>query len=554
MNAHTTSWESWLNRWFYPLLAAGILINITGLFVTILEPDGTLYATIAKTMSLSNDFVNLWVEGKDWLDKPHFPFWVTAISFEIFGINTFAYKFPALLFWGAGCLYTYRFARLLYQPEIAKLAILIYITSAHLILSNNDVRAEPYLTCLVIGSVYHFYMASDKNFSAHLAAGALLAGLAVMTKGPFILITIGGGFVIHWIATKNWKQFLHYRWWLALLLIFLFITPELYCLYLQFDKHPEKVVFNRTGVSGIRFFFWDSQFGRFFNTGPIKGKGDPFFYFHTLLWAFIPWSLLLYAGFINLFRKNAAFSSVNREYITAGASLVTFAIFSLSRFQLPHYIVILFPFFAVITARYLFLLEGPKAIKTWSVIQTSLCILVAVLMVAMVVAFQPANMIPAIVWTVAGCAVALYTFRQHKTLIAGRAVMTAIIAFGFINLFFYPELLKYQSGSQAAFFINRIPGNKPVYTFKENSYSFAFYMDKPFGYLQTVTDIREKAKQPIVVFTRLQDLDSLTNSGLQSRILGNFEHFHISKLKGKFIQASTRSSVTVKYVVAEISL
>ena len=36
-----------------------------------------------------------------------------------------------------------------------------------------------------------------------------------------------------------------------------------------------------TSVSGIRFFFWDSQFGRFFNTGPIKGSGDPFFYFHT---------------------------------------------------------------------------------------------------------------------------------------------------------------------------------------------------------------------------------------------------------------------------------
>ena len=58
-----------------------------------------------------------------------------------------------------------------------------------------------------------------------------------------------------------------------LVLLILFINPELICLYIQFDLHPEKILFGHTHVSGIRFFFWDSQFGRFLNTGPIKGAG-----------------------------------------------------------------------------------------------------------------------------------------------------------------------------------------------------------------------------------------------------------------------------------------
>ncbi len=125
-------WSGWLERWFYPLLAIGILINAGGLLLTILEPDGALYATIAKTMAQSGDFINLKVEGKDWLDKPHFPFWMAALSYRIFGINSFAYKFPALLFWAMGGWYTWRLALSYYGKAVAQLAVLIYLTAAHL--------------------------------------------------------------------------------------------------------------------------------------------------------------------------------------------------------------------------------------------------------------------------------------------------------------------------------------------------------------------------------------------------------------------------------------
>jgi 4-amino-4-deoxy-L-arabinose transferase-like glycosyltransferase len=141
IEANKAQWETWLHRWFVPLLIPAILVNAGGLLIPILEPDGALYATIAKTIARSGNFADLYVDGKDWLDKPHFPFWMAALSMRVFGVNGFAYKFPALVFWAAGAGYTWRFALSLYGKPVAQLATLIYVSAAHLVISNNDVRA-----------------------------------------------------------------------------------------------------------------------------------------------------------------------------------------------------------------------------------------------------------------------------------------------------------------------------------------------------------------------------------------------------------------------------
>ncbi|MCK5465800.1 MAG: glycosyltransferase family 39 protein, partial [Bacteroidales bacterium] len=90
---------------------------------------------------MSGNFWDLTYDGLDWLDKPHFPFWVTAASFKIFGVNAVAYKLPAILFTLLALYYTYRLTRELYNRETALLAVLILACAEHLIISNNDVRA-----------------------------------------------------------------------------------------------------------------------------------------------------------------------------------------------------------------------------------------------------------------------------------------------------------------------------------------------------------------------------------------------------------------------------
>jgi 4-amino-4-deoxy-L-arabinose transferase-like glycosyltransferase len=539
------------NKCFYSLLITGILINASGLFVTILEPDGALYASIAKTIAVTGDFVNLAVHGQDWLDKPHFPFWMAAISYKIFGINTFAYKFPAFLFWALGILYTYLLAADAYGKKVAQCASLLYVSAAHLVVSNNDVRAEPYLTGLLIGSMFHFFKSTTTRPYLHITLASMLASFAVMTKGPFILIIIGAGFFIDWIVKKKWKEFVRPTWWVAVVLVAVFILPELYCLHVQFDMHPEKVVFNRTGVSGVRFFFWDSQFGRFFNNGPIKGNGNYFFYLHTTLWAFLPWSLVLVAALLCRIRHFRVLF-FTQQAIVLGAALTGFVLFSLSGFQLPHYINILFPLFSIISAE--FLVNGnqngpPKWMKP---VQITLGILMLLLVLGLSYLFQ--KKIP-LLYSLAAIGILLLPVFLGRIKVQAFTIVFGFFSSGlvylYLNLSFYPALLQYQSGSQAAFYVNKFHTSEDVFIYRNQSYSLDFYSNKPVRELDTRLQLSQEA--PVLVFVEANELQQLTQMGYSTEVLQKFPHFHISQLSTKFINQASRKQVIKNYVVARVA-
>ena len=589
------------NRVFYPLLVIGILLNALGLLFPILEPDGALYATLAKTIAQSNDFINLRLDGADWLDKPHFPFWMAALSMKVFGVNSFAYKIPALLFSFVSVWYTWQFARLWYSEIVAQIAVLVLLTALHGVISNNDVRAEPYLTGQIIACAFHFsrlingtdaenWNADDADFrdsrrlvskkkirenllnlrAIDLLLGAFWAGLALMTKGPFTLVPIGAGLVGHFLLRGNWRELLKPHWYAAVALTLLFSLPELYALYVQFDAQPEKVVFGKTGVSGVRFFYWDSQFGRFFNTGPIKGEGDKFFFLHTLLWAFAPWSLLLYAGIgqgiWRLWRKGKREEKGERdntrqpmpEHIMLCGSLASVALFSLSAFQLPHYTNIIFPFFSIITAWFLVSLSE-KSRRGWLVVQTVLVILLAVLAGILAVYFRPEPLVWAVVWLAFMAVVTSAWLRNADALtkIVSRTVGGAVLALGFYNLFLYPDLLPYQAGGEAAYYLNAHPeltaqGQKAG-MYRDFSHTFEFYLDKPYHYWRNPDTLRADATaRPALVWALPERLDTLRAQGFRVKPIKTFAYFHVTQLTGPFINHQTRASQTTPYVLAEV--
>ena len=348
-------------------------------------------------MAGSNNFLDLTFDGIDWLDKPHFPFWITTISFKIFGINTFAYKLPAILFTILALVYTYKLAKELYNKETALLAILILVTAEHIVISNNDVRAEPYLTGLIITSIYYYHRLIKKFRPGPLILASLFAALAVMTKGLFTLIPIMGAVGGELIIKRNRQVIFSWRWILSLGLIILFILPELFALHHQFDSQPEKLIFGRTGVSGIRFFLWDSQIGRFFNTGPITGRGDPFFFLHTLLWAFLPWSILMYYAIIKSIRNSILKMNWSKEFYTLSGSLLALLVFSFSGFQLPHYTNIIFPLLAILTANFIWRAVSGTEMRLFAITQYGVILLIFACLFFLQILFRPeSNLILAI--------------------------------------------------------------------------------------------------------------------------------------------------------------
>jgi 4-amino-4-deoxy-L-arabinose transferase-like glycosyltransferase len=533
---------SWL------VITAAALVNFSGLNITILEPDGALYAGIAKTMVQTGNYLDLYADGHAWLDKPHFPFWMMALSYHLFGFTTWAYKLPAILWLMVGAYYTYRFAAKLYNEQTARWAVCILLTAQHLVLSNNDVRAEPYLTGMIIASVYHFYRSSEKGPWYHLPAGALFAAFAVMTKGMFALIPIGSAIGGHLLITRQWKQVFHLRWLLAAILIGVFITPELYSLYRQFDQHPELEVFGQKGVSGIRFFFWDSQFGRFMNTGPIRGEGDPFFFLHTLLWAFLPWSLFLYAAF---FRRGW------KEYYCLCGALVTFVLFSLSRFQLPHYLNILFPFFAIITAQYLLALKEPDGTKFYRVALKTIIIIMFVAIAGLTILYRPqfnvSYLIVAIMLIGAFVILPQRLGEGRKVILFYRACIATFILNLFLNWMWYPDMMQYQSGSTAARYANKELKDQPISFWKVNSYAFPYYLDAPVLRYDSLQLQNAASIAPVMLFTEPGEADALRRIGYRCEMVKSFPHFYVSKLDLPFVNYVTRQQALGRRCLLRVS-
>ncbi|WP_316734837.1 ArnT family glycosyltransferase [Pedobacter aquatilis] len=535
------------------LIAVLVIVSSFALFSGVMEPDGALYASMSKNIIIFQDWFNLYGRGADWLDKPHLTFWIAAASFKLFGISAFAYKLPNFLFGLLGAWYLYKLAKDIYNKKTGLISAVIFLSALHIATSTFDVRAEIYITTFTLASIYHYYKAHQGSFW-QIIAGSFFAACAILIKGIFVLIPVFAGFIIYWLFTKQYKQLWQPKWWIAIVLIFVFITPELYSLYTQFDLHPEKVVFDRTGVSGLKFFFWDSQFGRFFNNGPIKGKGDVSFFLHTTLWAFLPWSVLFYAGIVNLFKKKNRQNLAPESIIIWASAAVTFLIFSLSKFQLPHYILIIFPQFAIITALYLQKLET-KGLKSFLVVQNVIYVLVVILLSALAYFYGFDNYVLAIAILAAIFIAAFLYFKGFKVeTIVGRSVFLSIGLMIYLFVFFYPALLKYQSGSEAGVWLKKnYPSAKPAVLNYIDAFSFDFYAPGEVKYLWNYDDLNKyKNTKDLVLYVSEVELPKLKME-FNVKVLNSFEYFHISKLTPKFLNKKTRSQVLEHFYLVKVN-
>ena len=534
-----------VDKWLYFLIGLAVLTNFSGLFIPLMDPDASIYATISRHMAESGNYTDLIHEGKDWLDKPHFQFWITAFSFKIFGVHDWSYKLPGILFVLMGAYYTYLFAKKYYSKQVGFWAAFFLLSAQHILLSDNDIRAEAYLTGLLIAAIYHFAVCLDDKKNTHLIIAVFFSACAVMTKGVFTLIPVAGAIAGNLILKKRWKELFHIRWVFALLLLVIFISPEIYSLWQQFDRHPEKTVFGETGVSGIRFFLWDSQFGRFFNTGPIKGKGDPSFFLHTLLWAFLPWSIVMYMSLVHKFKgiKQQIAFEANEWYSLLG-SLSALLIFSLSKFQLPYYTNIIFPLLAILTARYIWIKPIHPQARLIKIILYSVLSIILIAPVILHVLYKPGGSFIIVALLIALAVFLLVILPATIKMVGLKKVLfqtgSAVLVLNlYINLIFYPDLLNYQGSSEAAFYMNKnYPGEKVVCRTTYDA-AFEFYLKSDILHIgKNSIDLN----YPGIWYVSAAELDELKNKSVTLQVLKEVPIFRITLLSLKFINKKTRDS------------
>lgn len=545
--------------WIFVLIAA---LYFSAVRVDLMDIDATQYAEISREMAQTGDYLHIYDRGNNYLDKPPFLFWVSAASINIFGATNLGYKFPSILLALLAIYATYRLTKLLYEEKTARVAALILATCQGMFLMTNDVRCDLALMGLVTTSLWMIKEAEIKRHWWNVLGGTLAIACGMMTKGPIALMVPLFCFGSDWVLKRKWNHIFNYRHILDGCIILLLLIPMSIGLYQQYDLHPDKFIDGKSGVSGLKFFFWTQSFGRITGENVWNNGADISFQLVNMLWSFLPWIfILLPAIFLSvrqLIRQKFKLTQ-DQEWISTGGFILSYLAVGLSKYQLPHYIFVAFPLAAIVCAQFLRdcyeLQLYPKLTKVLSKIMIGAGALLFVgLLLILTLVF------PAAWYWLALCAICLsvYFFVVLRKNLSAKIIWAGATALILINIFlthhFYYELMKYQVGIVVGKYIkaNNIPNNKiMVYRMGDPLNSLHYYADR------VIRIKREKGYLPSqtgdYILTQAEGLKDLQERGFELKVLVDGELFKVSELKPEFMSPATRSKVTDAYYFCKIT-
>jgi 4-amino-4-deoxy-L-arabinose transferase-like glycosyltransferase len=450
----------------------------------------------------------------------------------------------------AGVFAVYRFSLLYYSRGTARNAAFILASCVGAVLMCNDVRTDAMLMGMTASAVWQAAEYLRFGRTRNILLLGLFTGVALLTKGPIGLVMPAFAIGTQLLLRRDWRGLFQWRWLLALGVAGVVIAPMCWGLYQQFDLHPEKVVNGATGVSGLRFFFWEQSFGRI--TGASAWKNDTTYltFVHVYLWVFLPWTLLFGAALwhrgVALVRAGFTVATSDEGFSIGGFAL-TFVAFSLSHYKLPHYIFITLPWAAVLVARWL---AAPSRSRAPWIAQYLLFALLATVVVWLLRGVFPPG--ATLVWEVA---VILFAdlawqsvrrpFPLDRDLLVQRSVLAAIATMFVVNYHFYPNLLPYQSTVIAPRIARGagVPLDR-LAVFNQYGPALDFYSGRTLPAFGAAAAVRDSAAQrvPFWLFTDSEGKARLDSARVAYQPVAVMQHFEVALLTGTFMNAKTRAA------------
>lgn len=533
------------------LLVATVVIYALGFGVNIMNVDAAQYAAMSREMLHSGSYLELFSRGRDYLDKPPLLFWLNSQSIRLFGITNVAYKLPSFLFACLALYATYRFCRLYYTKRRSMLAAIVLGTSQAMFLITNDVRTDTMLMGLVIFSIWKLADWLKTQRVSSFIWAFIGAGAAMLAKGPIALVVPILAFGFDGVMRRNFRDVFRWQYLIGLLIVAVVIAPFLYGLYLQFDLHPEKVMYGRTGTSGIGFYLWTQSFGRVTGQSTWNNGAGFLFQFQNLLWGFLPWTLFFMwsigATLVELVRSRFH-SKGSEEWISKGGFLLTYLAVSRSHYQLPHYIYVALPLAAIMTSewvdRLVFSQEMPRLGKAFRITHGILFSLLW--LAAGVLAFV---VFPRCPWYAKGLLLTgafLYVLtllqpsRFGLPMAFSMALMTILGINAFLSTGFYPSLLQYEAGSVLGHYVAaKNTGGHTLYAFAiRHPYVLDYYSGQTAKEVQAHTQFQPGDW----IYAPQQQKDSLLKV-LPAQVKARSVDYPVQFLSLKFLNPVTRASV-----------
>lgn len=551
------------NRLFYSVLLLSLLTCIAGMvLIPLMDIDAAQYAMISREMLVRNSFLQIFENGKDYLDKPPMLFWLSALSLKIFGIHDWAYRLPSLFFAMIAVLSTYRFALLYYQKTVAQLSAMVLATAQAIFLITHDTRCDTMLMGWVMWSIWQLAAWYKTNRWKYFVMAFVAIAGGMMTKGPIALIVPVLAFVPHFILRRDWKQFFRWEYLVGLLIVAVLLIPMSIGLYLQYDKHPGKIIYGVPIQSGLRFYYWTQSFGRYTGENVFHEMSYFTFLLENMLWSFLPWILFFLVALLFRFRDilvSRFWLRQNQEWISVGGFVFTYCILARSQAQLPHYIFVVFPLAAIVTGVFLNDLFIENKWKQWKIILQGLhgfifALLWVLAIVAMKFPFKEVSVLVFISSVVGFVTYILALKFGHKILKISPVLALGFYTAIFVNLLlstnFYPNLLKYQLGNTAADFINRSGLQKDqVFVYGTiDSRSLNFYGQHQFQHRYTCS----AATATDILIASSDSIPSLRNKFPNLKSLYQSSDFSVTMLSAEFLNPATRDKHMPYYSIIDL--
>lgn len=516
------------------------IVYIVGLFVDVMEVDAAQYASISREMADDGSWLQVMHRHENYLDKPPLLFWLSALMFKLFGVSNVAYKLPSFIFTLFGVYATYALGRKLYTKQTGQIAALMLYGCQAWYSFNNDVRTDTMLAASVIVSVWALFEYIDTKKWQYFILGFVFVALGMLAKGPLGLMVPALALGTYLLYKRDFKTIFNPRWLIGLGIIGIILAPMVYGLYQQYGKE------------GPLFFFWTQSFGRITGENVWKNDAGYFFFVHTFLWAFLPFSVLAYCawanGVWNMLKSKFAQRYAKQVLLLAGFTLPFIAL-SMSHYKLPHYIFVVIPFAALLAANYVTGLSL-NVERVFRYLHLFVVVLALAVIGLFCVWFFPLHNI--VLWLIiaAVAGFALYLFFKTNGLV--RLLFPALIALGLfnyvMNVYLFPTMLQYHSTSVMAHYVveKKIPVEKIKY-YHVVGHAFDFYArtivvpttpDTLYGDVWLVTDEA--------------GYNEVKAKGLNIKEEKLFMHYHIVMLSMNFLNPETRSKTLEKRYLLHI--
>jgi 4-amino-4-deoxy-L-arabinose transferase-like glycosyltransferase len=294
------------------------------------EPDEARYAEIAREMVSGGSLVIPHLNYVIYVEKPPLLYWLTSISFAVFGINEFAARLSVALFGVLGVAATAWFAARCFGTRHALVAgailatIPLYATMAQVL--TTDMMLTTFLTIANFALFLHW-----REGGRWCWLGYVAIALGVLTKGPVAIILPLLGMLAFLVWERDWRGVIaRFRVLGGLGLVVVISAPWFISMIVLVPGYFD-------------FYFVGEHLRRAFQVS--YSHGEPvYFYVPVLLAGLLPWSLLVPFLTWRRLEPNPA-----RRFCVA-AAVSTSVVFSCASAKLIPYILPAVPPIAILIA------------------------------------------------------------------------------------------------------------------------------------------------------------------------------------------------------------